>query len=240
MKCLDNRLYVLEYEEYSDRPNLYYINGDDYSVAIDAGNSSKHNKKFYDELHSLELKDPKYTIISHWHWDHTFGLHNIVGTSISSKKTHEKLIEVSKWIWDKESMDKRIITGEDIVFCNDNIIREYEDLSQIKVVTTDEIIETNKTLDLGGISVELIPMASTHGDDSLFVYIPSLKSLIVEDADCPDYYIDDDYCDLNKLEDMIKFFESIDYKYYYLGHAKVETKEFALNRLKQDLARLKK
>lgn len=240
MKCLDDRLYVLEYEEYSDRPNLYYINGDDYSVAIDAGNSSKHNKKFYDELHSLGLKDPKYTIISHWHWDHTFGLHNIVGTSISSKETHEKLIEVSKWIWDKESMDKRIITGEDIVFCNDNIIREYEDLSQIKVVTTDEIIETNKTLDLGGISIELIPMASTHGDDSLFVYIPSLKSLIVEDADCPDYYIDDDYCDLKKLEDMIKFFESIDYKYHYLGHAKVETKEFALNRLKQDLARLKK
>ena len=64
MKQINSRLYVLEYEEYSDRPNLYYINGDNYSVAIDAGNSSKHNKQFYDELHALGLKDPKYTIIS--------------------------------------------------------------------------------------------------------------------------------------------------------------------------------
>ena len=34
---MSDRLYVLPYEEETDRPNLYYIRGDRYSVAVDAG-----------------------------------------------------------------------------------------------------------------------------------------------------------------------------------------------------------
>lgn len=240
MRQISNRLYVLDYDQYSDRPNLYYINGDNYSVSIDAGNSKKHVEKYYKELQSLGLRLPKYTIISHWHWDHTFGLNAIVGTSISSKKTKDKLDEVSKWKWTKEDMDNRLLTHEDIEFCNENIQREYPDLNDIKVISTEQIITENKKMDLGGIEIELIPHPSTHGDDSLFVYIKSERALIVEDADCPDYYIDDNYCDVDSLEEMIHFFESIDYDYHYLGHADVETKQFALNRLKSELNNFKR
>lgn len=235
MKRINDRFYVLEYEEFSDRPNLYYIKGDDYSVIVDAGNSRKHVEKMYSELNELGLPLPKYTIISHWHWDHTFGLNAIVGKSVSTKKTHDILLDVSKWKWTLEDMKYRLDNHIDIEFCDVNIKREYQNLNDIKVISTNEYIEENKVLDLGGIKLELIPMESTHGDDSLFVYIPKFKALIVEDADCPNYYISDEYNDLDKLKKMIDFFESIDYDYHYLGHAEVETKQYAINRLKAEL-----
>ena len=52
--------------------------------------------------------------------------------------------------------------------------------------------------------------------------------------DCEDFYNGAVY-DQETLKKMIEFFESLDYKYHYLGHADVETKEFALNRLKAEL-----
>lgn len=229
---ISDRFYYLPFEEISDRPNLYYIKGNDYSVAIDAGNSKKHLDKFYNAIKNMGFPLPKYTVISHWHWDHTFALHAIHGESISSLLTHKKLLEVSKWKWSIEAMNEREKTGEDIEFCNRHILIEYDDLNDIKVVGTDIQIEEKMMLDLGGIKLELIPRDSTHSRDSLFVYIPEERALIVEDADCEDFYNGEIY-DQDKLSDMIDFFESLEYEDHYLGHAEKESKRQALERLRQ-------
>lgn len=233
---LQDRLYVYPFEKGADRPNLYYVKGDERSLAVDAGNSPAHVRAFYAALAESGLPLPEMTIISHWHWDHTFGLCAIAGKSLSSRLTHEKLIEVSHWKWDLPSMKQREQTGEDIAFCNQNILEEYPDLD-IRVVTTDQIVDGPCHIDLGGVEVELIPKASTHGDDSMFIYLPQQKALIVEDADCEDFY--DGYAyDRAKLEDMIAFFGSMDYEHHYLGHAEEESKSQALERLNKVLETL--
>ena len=234
LKKIGERLYVLPYEERTDRPNLYYIKGDDYSIAIDAGNSRAHVEKFYAALKEMDFPLPRYTVISHWHWDHTFGLKYINGESISTQLTHDKLIEVGKWKWNLEAMKKREETGDDIPFCNEHILLEYPDLDEIEVVTTDITITENTTLDLGGINVELLPRDSTHSRDPIFVYLPSEKALIVQDADNFDFYHGEVYFQ-DKLKAMIAFFESLDYDKHLLGHAEYETKEFALERLRSEL-----
>lgn len=231
---ISDRFYFYHFEKRTDRPNLYYVKGDEFSVAIDAGNSSFHVKKFYASLKENDLPLPEYTLISHWHWDHTFGLKDVVGISISTQKTHDKLVEMMNWKWTLEDMKKREETGEDIPFCTENILREYEDLDDISVVTTQKIIDDDLKMDLGGISIEILPRVSTHSEGALYVYIPDEKALIVEDADCEDFY-DNDYYDPDKLKEMMDFFESMDYEYHYLGHAERETKEFALDRLKNVL-----
>lgn len=234
LRKLSDNMYVYDFDKYADRPNLYYIKGKDYSIAIDAGNSPAHCKEFYDAINRAGFNLPLYTIISHWHWDHTFGLSTIWAYSISSAETRKQLDKVMKWKWTLEDMKQREKTGEDISFCTENIIREYSDLSSIKVVNTDTGIDEKVTMDLGNMFVDLIPMPSTHGNDSLFVYIPSEEALIVQDADCEDFYNGAVY-DQETLKKMIEFFKSLDYKYHYLGHADVESKEFALNRLKAEL-----
>lgn len=228
---LSERLYYLPYEKPVDRPNLYYIKGDDYAVAVDAGNSRRHVEKFYDALKKEGFDLPKYTIISHWHWDHTFGLKYIHGKSMATALTKKKLEEVSSWKWNEKKMKEREENKQDIAFCNECIRLEYPDLDEIEVVSTDIVIDVNTSLDLGGISVELMPRESTHSKDSLFVYLPSEKALIVEDADCEDFY-NDNYYDPDVLKDMIRFFESLDYQKHLLGHGEPEDKEEALARLK--------
>ncbi len=231
---ISERLYFLPFEENADRPNLYYVLGDDYSIAIDAGNSKAHVMKFYEALKKNDLPLPRYTILSHWHWDHTFGLKYINGQSMSSRLTHDKLLEVGKWEWTIEEMKKREDSGEDIAFCNDCILIEYKDLNEIEVETSDIVIDSDTKLDLGGISLTLMPRTSTHSDDSLFVHIPDEEALIVADADCEDFYNGAVY-DKKKLEDMIAFFDGIDYRWHYLGHAFRESKQEAIDRLKNEL-----
>ena len=230
---INDRLYCLPYRRFGDRPNIYYIKGNNYSIAIDAGNNREHVEYFYEQLRKNGLNLPKYTIISHWHWDHTFGLPYIVGKSICSSLTDKKLKEVKKWKWTLRDMRARELNGLDIKMCNDNILDQYKNLKDIKVVSCDIVINRKKTLDLGGIKVELIPKGSTHSDDSLFVYIKG-EALFVMDADWIDPYVSYEY-NQTELKKMIKFFESLDYKYHYLGHVNRETKRFAINRLKKEV-----
>lgn len=235
---LSERIYMLPFVQKTDRPNLFYIKGDNYSVAIDAGNSKTHVEEFYGELKKNGFELPKYTIITHWHWDHTFGLHAISGTSIASTLTNQKLLEVAKWEWTKEKMAEREVTGEDIPFCNNCILEEYENLDEIKVIGVDEVVEDVRELDLGGIYLKLIARDSTHSRDSLFIHIPEEKMLIIADADCEDYYDNNSQYDKNRLEDMIEFLESIDYERHMFSHIFESTKKEALSYLKEKLAEL--
>lgn len=237
---LSDRIYMLPYVQKTDRPNLFYIKGDNYSVAIDAGNSKTHVEQFYNELKKQGFELPKYTIITHWHWDHTFGLHAIEGTSIASKLTHEKLLEVGKWEWTKERMAEREVTGEDIAFCNNCILEEYENLEEIKVIGVDEVVEDTRELDLGGIHLYLIARDSTHSRDSLFIHIPEEKMLVVADADCEDYYDNNSQYDKARLVDMIGFLEGVDYERHIFSHIFEWTKEEALTHLRDELKKLEK
>mgnify|MGYP003329295852 CR=1 FL=1 len=63
---------------------------------MDAGNSSDHVEKFYNGLRDLSLKLPDFTVITHWHWDHTFGMHASSGKTVACHLTSEKLIEFAK------------------------------------------------------------------------------------------------------------------------------------------------
>jgi hypothetical protein len=61
LKKISDRLYYLPAEERTDKPVLGYIKGDQYSLAVDAGNSLDHVEKFYRELRELELRLPDFT-----------------------------------------------------------------------------------------------------------------------------------------------------------------------------------
>lgn len=50
LKRLTHRIFYLPHEEETDRPALYYIRGDRYSLAVDAGSSDAHRRKFYAAL----------------------------------------------------------------------------------------------------------------------------------------------------------------------------------------------
>lgn len=232
------RIYYMPGEEEVDRPYLYYIKGAHYSVAIDAGNSKAHLEKFYQELQHEELELPQFTIITHWHWDHTFALPYIHGLSIGSELTRKKLEEVSQWSWTPEAMKQREKTGEDIPFCNECIQKEYADLSQIQVKSVDIAIAGDTIVDLGGVQLQLIPRDAVHSRDSLFIYIPKESALIIGDADCEDHYEGKGTFDQKRLCALHRFVKELDFEHYLLGHDTPDTKGSALDYMQEKLDKL--
>ena len=84
----------MPFEQDRDRPNLGYVKGKNWSLAIDAGHSAAHTKEFYALLEKENLPLPCLTVLTHWHWDHTFGMHAANGLSIANEKTNRHL---AKW-----------------------------------------------------------------------------------------------------------------------------------------------
>lgn len=152
LKQITDRVYYLEFMEDTDRPVLGYIKGDKYALAVDSGNSKMHVEQFYSLLKNSGLSKPDYTVITHYHWDHTFGMNAISGKSIVSDSTNAKLDEIKKWSWIEDDMNSRIEKGIDIEFCKNNIIKEYDCLDKIKVVSGDIVFNNEIVVDLGSVN----------------------------------------------------------------------------------------
>ena len=239
LRKISDRIYYLPSQEEADRPVLGYIKGDKYSLAIDAGNSSKHVEKFYYELNNANLRLPDYTVITHWHWDHTFGMHSVVGKTIAGKLTNNKLKEVATWRWSDTDMKNRLETGKDIEMCDKCIKLEYPNRQEIKVISADVEFSGSLKIDLGGLNCELIQTQAPHSEDSVLIYIPEEKTIFIGDADCQDYYDNNGLYDKDKLKSFIKLIKEIDFNTYVLGHDEPQTKEEVTKYLTDELKKLK-
>ena len=238
LKKITDRVYCLPHDPETDRPVLGYIRGDKYALAIEAGNSQDHVYEFYEELRKMGLKEPNYTAITHWHWDHTFGMHAISGQSIVCLDTNEKLKEVSQWGWSSQEMSARLESGAEIEFCDQYIKVEYEDPKDIKVVTSDIVFDGKLTIDLGGVHCILSQVVAPHSKDSVLAYIPEEKTLFVGDAEYEDFYDCDGIYDKESVASYTETIKGIEFDHYIKSHHTFETKEDALIRLQDLLGRL--
>ena len=232
---ISDRVYYLPAEERTDRPVLGYIKGDKYSLAVDAGNSSDHVEKFYRELREFDLRLPDFTVITHWHWDHTFGMHSVSGKTVAGHLTNGKLSEVQKWEWTDEAMEMRLQSGEDIEMCDRCIKLEYLDRNKIKVVIAEIEFTGVININLGGINCEIREFNATHSDDSVIIHVPEERIVFMGDAEGGDDYQNKGEYDKTRLKEMIKVLEKIDVDIFMLGHDGPQTKLAVMSYLKDEL-----
>lgn len=227
---LTNRVYYYPQKKEVDRPLLGYIRGDKYSLMIDAGTSRNHVQEFYKAVSEKGLTKPHITAITHWHWDHTFGMNAIEGITIANIITNNKLEEMKSWKWTDEAIKERITQGIDIEFGDIHMRREYKNLENIQVVTADLVFNQKLSLDLGGITAELFLVESPHSNDAVFVYIREEKVVFMGDSTSEDFY-NDNFLDKNKLKSLVSTLESIECDYCLLGHAEPLKKQDLLDYL---------
>ncbi len=239
LKRISSRMYYLPGEKETDRPYLYYVLGDTYSLAIDAGNSKNHVEKFYRAIANMGFRLPDYTAVTHWHWDHTFGMHAVHGKTITGLKTHHQLQKVMQWDWSDDAMKKRLQSGEEIAMCDRDIRVEYPDRNLIKLVLADIVFHGELILDLGNIHCELKEVSAPHSRDSVIIYIPEEKVLAIGDADGCNYYDNDGKYDRDLLEKMILLLQNYDFDTYLIGHDIPQSKKEALEYLHEELANFK-
>ncbi len=171
---LTQRIWVYPYEEERDRPNLSYIRGDRWSLAVDAGHSAEHTEEFYRALEETGLPLPKLTVLTHWHWDHTFGMHAVHGLCLANERTNQYL----------EAFRKRLEAEGTAFFLamHESIRREYAQGKQVVVTPADLVFSGEMMLDAGCCPIRVFQAEAPHTDDSTLVEVPGEKTLILGDS----------------------------------------------------------
>ena len=171
---LTERVWIYPYEEERDRPNLGYIRGDKWSLAVDAGHSIAHVNAFYAALEEEDLPMPSLTILTHWHWDHTFAIHAIKGLSLANGRTNRYLLSFQERI-EREGQKAFLSLHE-------SVRREYAGGQPVVVVPADMVFSGEMVLDAGNCPVRAFQAEAPHTDDSTLVYLPGEKVLFLGDA----------------------------------------------------------
>lgn len=218
LKQLTERVYYLPTDGDLDRPVLGYIKGDKFSLRIDAGNSASHVANYDQEVERLGLPKPAVTLITHWHWDHTYGIHAVDTPVIANELTNDRLKTMSTWTWTEEAMQGRLETGEECAFCDEYLRKEYQEpAKEIKVVPADMTFRGNLTFDLGNLEIQVFQVVNPHSEDGMIIYIPSEKVAFIGDTITEDFY-NNSYLDPEKMASLRASLSELDVDYFLHGH----------------------
>ncbi|MBO4438969.1 MAG: MBL fold metallo-hydrolase [Spirochaetaceae bacterium] len=197
LKKLSEHIWYMPFESERDRPNLGYVKGKNWSLAIDAGHSASHVKEFYALLEKARLPLPSLTVLTHWHWDHTFGMHAVNGLCLANERTNKHLVECRRKIEANGTSE--------FLALDESIRKEYADGKKVVVSLADMLFSGEMTLDLGGCTVRIVESEAPHTEDSTLVYVAEDKVLFMGDSTCDDFMTgikDKEKC--KKLEAKIK------------------------------------
>ncbi|MDD2371664.1 MAG: MBL fold metallo-hydrolase [Firmicutes bacterium] len=221
---ISKRVYIMLHNHDTDRPVLGLIIGDKYSLVVDAGNSPKHAREFLQEVGVMKIPPLKYLILTHWHWDHVFGLADMNLTSISNKLTQIELRKMKEYMWDDYSLERRVAEGKEIEFCSENIKKEMTNDFRVNFQTsvTDICFATSLELDLGGVVCVFEKVAGSHSEDSTIIYVQDEKVMFLGDCISEDYYSGPLSYDFKKFKSMIEKISKYDTDIYLNGHREPE------------------
>lgn len=165
----------------TDRPLLAAIQGTRQTVLMDAGNSSAHARAFQ-RLLAAEHIHPDGLVLTHHHWDHTFGVAAFDIPVMAHVNTRRHLAAMQTWSWSDDALAERVEQRRQTAFTAANIQKEWGDdrnvVLRLPTVTyTDEL-----TLDLGDTTCVLIHPTVDHADDCTLLYVPEERTLFLGDA----------------------------------------------------------
>lgn len=210
LQTLTPHICYLPHDPLRDRPILACVLGQRHTLAIDAGYSAAHVRDFYTALTRQGLPLPEFTVLTHWHYDHTFGLHAAQGVSIAHQRTNEFLRQQQLLAQDSAYLAQ--LRAEDPCFR-----LEYADQPTICIQLADLTFSDRLTLDLGERTAHIFHTVSPHSEDSTCIYIPEEKVLFLGDATSEDFF-NNGYMDRAKLAQLIGTIRSIDCTLCVLSH----------------------
>ena len=151
---------------------------------------------------------PKLTVLTHWHWDHTFGMHAVHGLCLANERTNQYLADFRKRL---PAEGTAFFLGMD-----ERIRREYSDNKPVIVFLTDLVFRDEMLLDAGNCPIRVFQAEAPHTDDTTLVDVPGEKVLMLGDSTCgalPDWIKDQGLAD--KLAQTVR---EINPEICLLGH----------------------
>ena len=210
----------------TDRPILGMVVGSKKTLMIDAGNSEEHVNYFLEELKKRGIPDPDLVVLTHWHWDHIFGLSALSdAVSIASKETKAEMEKLIPFSWSDEAIDARVKEGVEIEFCAKAIKEEYKNHRNINITLPDITIENRAEIDLGGVTCIVQHVGGDHAADSVIVYIKEEKILFLGDCIYPRLYAEKVHYTISETLRVLDLLDTFDAETYIPSHQQPIPKE---------------
>ena len=154
-----------------DRPSLCAIVGTQHVLMLDAAASADHANLFLDALKVANIVKPRYAVLTHWHWDHVFGAAVLNLPLIAHTLTAERLGVLAGYDWSDAALDQRVLVGEEIAFCADNIKLELPEPRKVEIALPDIIFRDSINFNLGGVTCHVQHVGGDHAHDSCVIHI---------------------------------------------------------------------
>ena len=190
---LTEGLYYSDPVAETDRPLLGLVAGSEGAVIVDAGTSPRHAREFLaavEELSGIPCAGGnkpnqvpiQFQFITHWHWDHIFGMQTIGAPSLAHELTAEKIAELRRLAWDDTGLDQLVETGFLPRFAADCLKAEMPSPAERQLIPIDRTFRSNGHVDLGGITCIFEHIGGSHTDDSSVLYVPERGTLFLGDC----------------------------------------------------------
>ena len=211
LEQLTEHIFYLPHEPETDRPMLAYVRGERFSLAVDAGYSAAHVGAFYRALSCAGMPEPDFTVLTHWHYDHSFGLHCVHGASFAHWRTNVFL---------RQECEKACCDGYFTALRQQDpfYAREYAAQADPEIVPAGVAFGDGLRFELGGLAADAFHAEAPHSEDCVCIYVPEDGVLFLGDATSEDFF-HDGYMDKSKLRMLVERIERTDCRYCVLSHA---------------------
>lgn len=185
---LTPHIIIMHAEHETDRPILAAITGSRRTLLLDAGNSLEHAHAFKAELGRRGIREPDILVLTHWHWDHSFGMHAWDIPTIAHTGTSDMLKRLADLAWAESTLETLIADGTINNESAEHIRLEYGDPAKVRVIAPDIQFSEKLKLELGDVTCELVHVGGDHSIDSCILHVREDNVLFLGDALAPAIY----------------------------------------------------
>lgn len=208
-------------ESRTDRPSLCAVVGRDEVVILDIGASPHHTRQFIEALSAEGINPPTYAVLTHWHWDHVFGISALECLVIAHEETAQNIARMMRLDYSDKNLPNLVSAGHEVEFTREHMIIELSDSQRRKLSFRKPEITFTKSLQLhlGDVTCDIQHVGGDHASDAVVIYIPEDELLFL--GDCFYFTVYQEPCRYTQAEilPLVDTLEKFPAQTYVLGHS---------------------
>jgi glyoxylase-like metal-dependent hydrolase (beta-lactamase superfamily II) len=208
-------------ESRTDRASLGLVIGENATLMLEVGASPAHTQQFLQSLTGAGLPQPDYAVLTHWHWDHSFGISALDIPVFAHRETAQHIKRMMTYGYGDEGLAQLVADGIEVEFIREHITLEMtnEQRKNLKLRLPDITFDNAITFQLGGVTCQVEHVGGDHAADSCVMYIPEDKVLFLGDCIYQTVYEEPRHYTRSKLLPLIDKIESMDAIRFIEGHS---------------------
>lgn len=203
-----------------DRPSLAAVVGERETVLLDLGASVRHHDEFVAALDGVGVRRAARAVLTHWHWDHVFGIGAFAGEVIAHRQTAAGLARMRMQDYSDAGLAAQVVEGLECAFTRDHMGLELSEAERRALVlrVPEVLVDDALRLDLGGVTCEVRHVGGDHTADAMVVFVPEDRALFLGDCLCDDMFVTPQRLTREKLLPLIARLEGFGAEIGIEGH----------------------